>query len=204
MRLINLNLTFENCEEIDVPGKYICAFSVADIKKEISRIACNSINMIETCGSFACEIHKDADVPYSPFGNDGDGDETVFKRITAYDDITQIEITLGTDAVYYGAEEPNESNTKTYSYFVNWRTAGGWADCENDYQTSWVSKLGHMYICIAEGKNVAEEFSETLIEDADHIDLSFELCDVGDDNYEEAKRRYMEHFEDDDASITRH
>ena len=60
MKLTYIEFVFENCDSIKIEGKYIGDFLVDDLKTSMQRIACNSIEKIDTANTVAIEIHKDA------------------------------------------------------------------------------------------------------------------------------------------------
>ena len=90
MKLKNIEFTFENCEVINIDGKYIGDFLVDDITTSIQRV-CNSIMKFDVAHTIA----------------------TVFDRLSACDDITSIEFTLEEWC-------DGELKDTTYSYYVDW------------------------------------------------------------------------------------
>lgn len=134
----SIALVLENCEVITIAREHIGKFHCKDITSTIARIACNSISKKQYCGEFYLEMHKNADGHYSSFGEESD--ETVFKRL-AYDDITRIKIIYEDDTVEY--------------YIMPWEDADI-TGCNNEYQTSYVSKCGNMYICICRDKSIED------------------------------------------------
>ena len=144
----SITLVLENCEDIPISKEHIGSFYCKDITATISRTACNSISKEQYCGEFYLEIHKNADRHYSIFG--AESDETVFKRL-AYPDITGINI------IY-------EDDTAEYC-IMPWKDADS-TGCNNEYQTSHVSKSGNMHICISRDKSI-----ENMV-DFDSIDHS--------------------------------
>ena len=172
MKLKYLDLTFENCEHVCIDGKYIGAFLVDDIHTYISRVACNAIEKMETCHTFAVEIHKDADKKYDSFGRESES--TAFKRITEWNDITHVDFVLEETYVNNG-EAPK---TEEYCYGVCWT---GDSDVENESQTSYISGPGHMYIVISDKNKFEDLFDKEDIEDAAYVDFHMEMCDIGDE-----------------------
>ena len=143
MRIKEIELVFENCEVITIPGKYIGRFYVGNICKSLSRIAVNSTRMYETAKKIVIEIHKDAETQNRQFGTEGD--DSTFDRILKWNDITSIEITLE-DA--YNKENKEEH----YVFCTDWI---GDSEYENKGQKSKRSELGHLYIVITK-KNKKE------------------------------------------------
>ena len=172
MKVKYLDLVFENCEYIRIDGKYIGAFLVDDIHTYIARIACNAIEKIETCHTFAVEIHKDADRKYNSFGRESK--ETAFKRIIDWDDITHVDFVL--EETYVKDSETPE--TEKYSYEVCWT---GESDMENTSQTSYISEPGHMYIVISDKNKFEDIFDKEDINDVEYVDFHMHMCDVGDE-----------------------
>lgn len=144
----SIDLVLENCEVITISEEHIGSFYCKDITATIARIACNRIAKEQYCREFYLEIHKDADQHYSIFGSKSE--ETAFKRL-ACPDITGINITY-------------EDGTTEYC-IMPWKDADR-TGCNNEYQTSYVSKRGNMHICICKDKSIED------IVDFDSIDNS--------------------------------
>lgn len=147
-RVKSITLVLENCEDIPISKEHIGSFYCEGITATIARISRNSIAKEQCCEEFYLEIHKNADRYYSSFG--GESDETVFKRL-ASPDITAISVTYEDDTTEY--------------CFVPWKDADR-TRCNNEYQTSCVSKSGNMHICISRDKSVED------IIDFDSVDHS--------------------------------
>lgn len=172
MKLKEITFVFENCECITIDGKYIGDFLVEDIRTSIQRIACNAINKMDVAHIFAIEIHKDADKTRHSFGFEID-DGSVFNRLTSWDDITSIEFELVDE--YHG--EGQEPIIEHYNYFVHWT---GEDNQENDAQKSYISKVGNLYIVIADGKDIEDFFDKEAIDDGEHMDFICSMYDIGD------------------------
>lgn len=194
-RIKEITFTFENCEQITIPGKYIGCFFVNGIYKRIARIACNAIKEMDICSSFGVEIHKDANVPYSPFGDES-MEETTFDRFLRWDDITGIDFVMTTDAVYYGAEEMTAENSKTYSFYADWDSSLDYEE-NNRNQMTALSELGHLYILIDADSSISEVWDNSEINDESY-DITFDLCDVGNAHYEAARERFMRQYGNED------
>lgn len=134
----SITIVLENCEEIPISKEHIGSFHCKDITTAIARTSCNSISKEQYCEEFYLEIHKNADRHYSSFGTESD--ETVFKRL-AYPDITGINITYEDDTAEY--------------CIMPWKD-GDSTGCNNEYQTSHVSKSGNMHICICRDKSIED------------------------------------------------
>ena len=100
MKIKKLTFVLENCEVIEIDGKYIGAFGVGKIKEYFKRIAINSFDAWKEAGEFWVEIHKDANnLEYKPF-----------ERLCKCFDICSIEIECSD--VEYG--------DITYKYEIKW------------------------------------------------------------------------------------
>ena len=101
MKLTYIEFVFENCDSIKIEGKYIGDFLVDDLKTSMQRIACNSIEKIDTANTVAIEIHKDANKERYQFGQSHieTFKEMTFDRFKAYGDITSIQFELEEDYV---------------------------------------------------------------------------------------------------------
>ncbi|MGN5457063.1 MAG: hypothetical protein ACI4XN_13790 [Candidatus Kurthia intestinigallinarum] len=172
MKLKEITFVFENCECITIDGKYIGDFLVEDIRTSIQRIASNAINKMDVAHIFAIEIHKDADKARHPFDFETD-DGSVFNRFTSWDDITSIEFEL----VDKYPEEGQELIIEHYNYFVHWV---GEDNQENDAQKSYISKVGNLYIVIADGKDIEDFFDKEAIDDGEHMDFVCYMYGIGD------------------------
>lgn len=178
MRIKEIELVFENCEVITIPGKYIGRFYVGNIRKSLSRIAVNSTRMFETARKIVIEIHKDAEVPNRPFGTEDENDNSTFDRILKCNDITDIEITLE-DA--YGKEKEEH-----YVFYTDWI---GDSEYKNEGQKSKRSELGHLYILITR-KNKKEGYFDKVfppeeINDKEYMDFHFKMLNIGNMKIEE-------------------
>ena len=172
MKIKYLDLTLENCERIRIDGKYIGMFLVDDLHTYFARVACNAIEKMETCHTFAMEIHKDADKKYDSFGRESE--TTAFTRIKEWNDITYVYFVLEETYV----EDGSIPKTEEYSYGVCWT---GNSDYENEAQTNYISELGHMYIVISDKNKFEDLFDKEEINDAEYIDFHMSMFDVGDE-----------------------
>lgn len=171
MKLKNIEFIFENCDSINIDGKYIGDFLVDDIKTSIKRIACNCITKIDVAHTIAIEIHKDANHERYAFGQTQieDFKQTVFDRLGAYNDITAIKFTL---------EKWCDGGPKdtTYSYYVDWT---GDSEYSNEAQINYQSKEGHFYILIKDKAQFVDYFDMDLINDPEYAEFHFSMMDVG-------------------------
>ena len=164
MKLKEITFTLENCDYITINGKYIGDFLVDEINTSIQRIAVNAIEQMDVANVVAIEIHKDANKERYHFLQTGweDGKHMTFDRLIEYDDITRIEFKL---------------DDKSYGYYVNWV---GDSDYENEAQSIYISKDGHLYLIIAKDKVVSDFFNMNEIDDSEYMDFHFDMLDVGD------------------------
>lgn len=176
MKLRNITFIFENCDSITIDGKYIGNLLVDDLHTCFRRIACNSIDKVETANTIAIEIHKDANKERYQFDQTDyeDFKQMTFDRLSAYNDITSIQFELEESYV----EEGQVPRIDSYDYWVNWT---GDSEYTNEAQTNYVSKDGHFYIVIAEGKSIEDFFNMEEINDSESMDFHFSMCDIGDE-----------------------
>lgn len=164
MKLKEITFTLENCDYITIDGKYIGDFLVDELNTSIRRTAVNTIEQIDGADIVVIEIHKDANKERYLFLQTGweDSKHMTFDRLTGYDDITRIEFKL---------------DDKSYSYYVDWV---GDSDYENEAQSTYISKDGHLYLIIAKDKVVSDFFNMNEIDDSEYMDFHFDMLDVGD------------------------
>lgn len=176
-RIDKLTLVLENCDVIEIPGKYIGGFRCADLRNSVERVAMNAIADMATCHDFFCEIHKDANAAdvYHSFGG-----TLPFERLTQDGYITNIEFSIVDDAVWYGVKEKNQFNSKDYAFRLYWP-----GDGENNVrQKSFISKDGWLYIGVNDESY--EEFSGKLngINSWEYGETVAKFYDIGDERYE--------------------
>lgn len=169
MKLKEITFIFENCEYITIDGKHVGGFLVEDICTSIQRIACNSIDKMDTAHTFAIEIHKDANKERCPFGCEGDKQLT-FDRFISWDDITSIQFELFQDYV----EEGQEPIIEHYDYYLHWT---GESEYKNDSQKSYISETGNLYIVIADNKRIEDFFDKEAIDDTEHMNFVYSMYD---------------------------
>lgn len=180
-KLKNITFIFENCDSITIDGKYVGYFLVDDLKTSFERIACNCISKTENAGTFAIEIHKDANKERYQFNmtNCKDVKQMTFNRFLC-SDITAIQFILEEDYV----EDNKIPRADEYSYYVCWT---GDSDYYNESQVNYISNDGHLYMTIAKGKSTEDFFNLEEINDSEHIDFHFDMLDTG-DKYSNPKR----------------
>lgn len=171
-KLKHITFNFENCDSITIDGKYVGGFLVDDIHPYITRVANNAIEKVETANTFAIEIHKNANVERYHHNQTHieDFKHMTFDRFIACD-ITNIEFVLE-DAYPKDAWLPCSAY---YSYYVTWT---GDSDIYNESQVNYISKDGHLYITIADGKSIENFFDLDAINDNEHMDYVWEMYGV--------------------------
>ncbi len=164
-KLKNITFVFENCDAITIDGKHIGYFLIDDLQTSFSRVACNCIKKTEIANTFVVEIHKEANKERYMFDQT---DVEVFKQMTfdrfiRYNDITSIQFELIEDL-----EDEESPCVEHYNFNVNWI---GDDDMTNNAQISYISNEGHLYLAIAENKNIDDFFDINAINDSDYMDF---------------------------------
>lgn len=175
MKLKYIEFVFENCDYIKIEGKYIGDFLVDNLSTSVKRIACNSIDNVNIANIIAIEIHKDANKGRYQFDQEDSDDfqQMIFDRLTKYNDITSIQFEL--EETYI--EEGQAPCIKHYDYYVDWT---GDSEYTNEAQKTYLSKMGNLYIVIADGKKIEDFFELENIEDDEYMDFHFSMLDIGD------------------------
>ena len=162
MNLDKIAFVLENCDVIEVPGKYVGECWAEITKTRIGRISSNAYGEGQSCGSFVLELYRGAERVRHPFDDPSIlSTHTVFERLS-FGDITSICMTVG------GEEK---------RFTVPWRSDDG---VENRYQTSKVGKSGHLYITISEKSIFDEVFLAEVIDDVEIVDFHMDKLNVGD------------------------
>ncbi len=186
-RIKEITFTFENCEMITIPGKYIGSFCVDDVRKSVERVAMNAICEMDVCHSFCVEIHKDANVEYRACGHESNPVRK-FDRFLEWNDITQIEFSLVSDETYFELEQcdasvPEDAGwEKKFSYFLDWGGGVG-GECVNPYQKTVISGGGWLYIVVDKNHSMEDFFPEEEINDPSYMQAEEEFLDIGDENW---------------------
>ena len=157
MNLKYITFTFENCETFTIRGEHIGAFGLEGFHKRFLRIG-EEIVKFEEVENFFIEIHKSGNTPYDCFGIPGGETMLKFDRILHYDDITHIEFLLDGEYHHYGVAWENDFKE------------------ENPYQSSIVSKCGHLYINISKNSKI-DDFVDSSIDDEE--EMSYHFTDLG-------------------------
>lgn len=173
MKLKYITFIFENCDSITIEGKYIGDFIVDNIQTSIRRIACNTIRRIDTANVFAIEIHKDANKERYQHNqtNLEEFKQMTFDRFTTWQDITYIEFELEDDL----HEEGNQ--TQLHAYSLDWF---GPDDTNNLSQKTYISKLGHLYIVVADNKRLCDFFDGEEIDNEENMTFHMKAYGIED------------------------
>ena len=159
----NITFTFVNGDCITIHGKYIGYFLVDDTHSSVQKLARNYVKKLDTAGTIALEIHKDANIIREEFGIEERRQQT-FDRLT-YNDITSIE-------VEYSDEDAEK--TEAHTYYTNWV---GDSAYENKAQSFHLSSSGNLYRVISEGEKVNDIFTEEYINNIESISTHFSTED---------------------------
>lgn len=151
----SIGFGFENCEYFNIDAKYFGTLELTDFRIDIQRLACNAILKMDCVDTVVMEIFSEGDDEYSSYGED----MTKFKRLNMYNDITSI-------AVVYDDNSEEE-------YYVNYKEEiEDQLGSPNVYQTTYMSKLGNLYIVISKDKGIFDYFNEEEINDKESIEFS--------------------------------
>ena len=146
----SVNFVLENCEVINIEAKYFGQLLLEKIRTKVYRVAMNSISRMQVVNRVAIELFSEANVPYDSFGEESR--ETIFDRLTNYNDITQIELLY------------DDEGKDTELFIVNW-VDGDKCGCTNKLQKSYTSKPGNLYILIGKDMKLKNFFDKEEIED---------------------------------------
>lgn len=185
----SVNFVLENCEVINIEAKYFGQLLLEKIRTKVYRVAMNSISRMQVVNRVAIELFSEANVPYDSFGEESK--ETIFDRLTNYNDIAQIEL------IY------DDEGKDTELFIVNW-IDDDQCGCTNKLQKSYTSKPGNLYILIGKDMKLKNFFDKEEIEDEQCMmfakSMVLESADDDDDEDElSAEERVSE--EDIDSDI---
>lgn len=160
MKLKSVEFQFENCEYVTINGAYVWDFLVDNIQKSFSRVAMNAIIPMDTCGKFLIGFSDDADKASNLLENGiFDDCDSVFSRITKWNDITSITFVL----IDYDGKE------QEYSYMPDWEDADH-NGVENLYQKSCVSDNGFLYLAIGKDMKIEDYIDYETVNTKDYVD----------------------------------
>lgn len=161
MRVKKLILQTTEGQSFAISGNYIGNFRIRGIYNNLQRFTYDSVESFAACESFYVEIHKSANKALMK------GDyPTLFERLDQKKDIAAITVTLIDED---GGEET------TNEYYIAWKQPGD----ENENQTSLISDLGHLYLCIDPEGDVYQHLDKIKINDEAWVDFEFELYGLG-------------------------
>ena len=161
--LKSVEIVLENCETILIDRKYIGEIECDNIKKSISRRACNSISVVNTCETFAIQINnklsENEDSTWI-FGTLADEKRNPIERLISFNDITSI--------CFKFVDEEDESE----QIYVNW---GGDSEYSNEYQKSYKNNFGDLFIVISKNKSIEDIFCVEKIEEENSRDFLWKM-----------------------------
>ena len=160
----SIELGFENCEIIEFPKNVLGDVIFDNFSFQVKRVASNSISKSNFVDTVVLEIFKEGDVDYAPFGFEDDK-ISKFKRVMAYRDITSVTIKYEDDSEEF--------------YWVDYHTINDNLGEESDYQKSYISDLGNLYVVIDKEKDIEDFFDKEEINDEDVISFRKEMYDIG-------------------------
>lgn len=143
-----ITITFENCDQITLNSKDIGIVFFNDIKTEITRIARNSIQEINTATEVAIELYASKiNSLYSPF-NEFD-EMPIASRIIA-----------GSDIVSFLCKYQNGLTKTIYA---------PWGSCTqiNEYQKQAIGNNGNLYVVISKDKIISDFFNDEVMMSTD-------------------------------------
>ena len=179
----SVNLVLENCEVINIEAKYFGQLLLEKIRTKVYRVAMNSISRMQVVNRVAIELFSEANVPYDSFGEESR--ETIFDRLTNYNDITQIELLY------------DDEGKDTELFIVNW-VDGDKCGCTNKLQKSYTSKPGNLYILIGKDMKLKNFFDKEEIEDEQCMMFAKSMVLGDDDESDEEALSAEERVSDDD------
>lgn len=178
MKLKAITFGLENCDSITIDGKYVGEFNCEDIRRSISRVACNAINIIDTCYDFVIEISKSANKERYQFDQTDyeDFKQMTFDRLTKFSDIASITLEF-IDQIYSDNDDDlrTEKELEPITYYISWT---GDSDYTNDSQKYYISDLGNLYIVINHKKCIFDVFNIETVNDREYKDFSFNMMDI--------------------------
>lgn len=181
MLIRKLELVLENCDVVTIDGKYIGHFHAGDIRKSISRMSWNWIDVQEICHEFCIEIHPDANKMMHELGCEEFAVLT-FDRLSRHNDIASMNIYLYDQ--HDKEARADESKDTVYHYFVHWDGD----DYKNSLQTSKISKPGWLYIGIGKNVNLEEIFPAEYVDDEETVDFRAHSMEIGDKYWADAQQ----------------
>ena len=162
-QISKVELVLENCESVAIDGKYIGDLRIEDIKRSISRIACNAIFDMSSCDHFSMSINRKAEDDKNASDGlfDAFGDEvnhcSPFTRINKWQDITSVYIHF--------------TDSRVEQFYVKWSDD----EYNNHYQKSHINKFGDLFIVINKDIELGNVFDLDEIDDQEHMDFIWSM-----------------------------
>ena len=180
----SVEFVFENVTSLTIDAKYFDDIEIGEFERHVCRVASNSVSSYTVAKKMLFSIFAEADGDFFCYGqNEG----KKFERILAWDDITSIEITY----------DDGEVET-IYTDYDEWLYEGQ-LGANNVNQTSMLSELGNLYICIWAGHRVKEVFPHHAICDVEENEFKKEMFFRIEDKIasmsDEEKKTHMEELE---------
>lgn len=158
----------ENCESIEIEGRYIGEIELIGLKQIITRYGEYRI-----CEDFILEINRDADKKYKSFGMISD--EILFERLINIRDIVSITIRYNDGSLEDNMYMPYREEENNYQ--------------TNRYQHVYKSNLNHLYIVCSKEKEISDYFDMEYINDEKAMNIYWKMLESkknikGDEGYE--------------------
>ena len=160
-----ITLVLENLDSFTFEAKYIGDFAITNIHRWCGRVATNAISAITCADTFLLEIYQEAEAPLQT-GWETDAGITNFQRLMKWNDIVSVEI------------EDAQGNKE--DIIMQWEDEDGDA-ASNKLQTSELSTLGNLYICIDKDKDVGDYFPNDEINDSEYMSVKKQMSDLWSD-----------------------
>lgn len=162
-------LEFENCDSVEIPGKYIGTFHMSKIKTYISRRASNFVGKYTSANNVFMEIFSEANKPYKPFGQLDE--EMTFDRIIG-NDITNITL------IYEGKNVAEDGERETYIVPYDEGKNEGVLGAPNINQKVHISCLGNLYMVISRKKKLKHVFPKKYMNNEELINMKKSIHNV--------------------------
>lgn len=157
--VVSVKVSFENCEYAVIPASCIGMFLLDSVSIVVQRVAVNAINPMNVAKVVAFELFSEAN-SQSEF-NSFEKNFDLFKRISQWDDIVDLEL------VY------DDGSSETF--YVDYCSEGNDSGEDNDYQTSYVSEQGNMYVVVGKDKVIADFFTDEYMNDEENVRFRKEM-----------------------------
>ncbi|MBO5435945.1 hypothetical protein J6A31_09135 [bacterium] len=135
-KILEIEFVFENCEGLTIDGSHLNYLSITDVRPQYHYSANSSFIRMDIAHEICIQINSDGNGTYYPF-NVRENAREKFDRITKFDDISQINLTIG-EADYVPHKE-------IISITPIWT---GDDDMTNAAQTSRINEDGSLQIVI--------------------------------------------------------